>query len=66
MKKWQPIESAPKDGTHILLFIEGYTIEGWWGRNRWNVARLSDHGCGCCGGDNDPPTHWQELEVPNG
>ncbi len=69
---WQPIETAPKDGAHIILLIDGNAIEGWWdpcigydGKvydiPYWDVVRLSSHGCGCCSGRNDDPTAWMHL-----
>ena len=62
---WQPIETAPKDGTHILLFIEDQVVEGWCGEwSNWKTAYLSSHGCGCCGDDNEEPTHWAVLDTP--
>jgi hypothetical protein len=62
---WQPIETAPKDGTRILLFIEDQAIEGYWGEwEDWSVASLSVHGCGCCSSDNEAPTHWAVLDIP--
>ena len=30
MSNWQPIESAPKDGTVILLSDGNSTEAGWW------------------------------------
>lgn len=72
---WQPIETAPRDGTVILLFIEDHVIDGSWDRfvrqdgsiyepTSWDVARLSSHGCGCCSSENDQPTHWMPLPPP--
>ena len=64
---WQPIETAPKDGTHILLFIEDQVTEGWWEEaygGTWDTTSLSSHGCGCCADDNEEPTHWAVLDTP--
>ena len=62
---WQSIETAPKDGTHILLFIEDQVTEGWWEEGyTWKTALLSSHGCGCCADDNEEPTHWAVLDTP--
>lgn len=67
-QEWQPIESAPKDGTHILLANKAGTSEGGW---------LSDidHGAdwegqiGMAGwwradGTDWPNSHWQPLPDP--
>lgn len=58
MSEWQPIETAPKDGTEILVFddgayivtpwIEGDDQSGWW-----------DNGF-----MDPPPTHWMPLPAP--
>lgn len=75
MTNWHKIDEVepPKDGTHILLFIEEAAIEGWWESKTnirgkdiscWNVAVLSSHGCGCCSYENEDPTHWQPIEPP--
>lgn len=56
---WQTIDTAPLDGTHVILKVEGYAIEGWYDPKckEW----LSFHGCGRCGYDDEPPTHWMPL-----
>jgi len=65
---WQPIETAPKDGTAILGFIPsrgGYVADQrvanlhWtnWGNGEWEFTN-SGHKCF------DPVTHWQPLPIP--
>lgn len=65
MSEWQPIESAPKDGTKVLAFgphvnnREGSYIEVtpyWNGLHpRWSVEWMDGFG---------KPTHWQPLPAP--
>lgn len=61
---WQPIETAPKDGRHVLLYCDYYGI----GRCAWeswrSVWRSDDpnHGIGF-----PQPTHWMPLpDYPTG
>lgn len=66
---WQPIETAPKDGTHILARLHDsntcYVIyfggakqrvnpRGFW-RVAWDCYKL---------GELDQPTHWMPLPAP--
>lgn len=57
-EQWQPIETAPKDGTYVLLYCDYYGI----GRCVWDdwrgVWRSDDpnHGIGF-----PQPTHWMPL-----
>ena len=56
--EWQPIETAPKDGTDILFF--GSRNGVWFGR--YNPAPK-----GWCLGlptDGESPTHWMPLPDP--
>ncbi len=65
---WQPIESAPKDGTSVLGFfpvLVGYTARQdvvpmhWsgWGGGIW-ANSTSGHNI------DNAPTHWQPLPAP--
>lgn len=65
---WQPIETAPNDGTHILLWfgpsdapnaIEGI-IQGWW----FKSAKQIDDGWETIIGFIGEPTHW--MPCPHG
>ncbi len=62
MTKWQPIETAPRDGTVVLLFQPhsqvGYMFVGVLNnRGEW-VDNIM-------GEDHRPtPTHWQPLPEP--
>ena len=52
---WQPIETAPKDGTRVLLRREGMVALGEW-RNLFGIDTWWRHGP--LGGK---PTHWHPI-----
>ena len=66
---WLPIETAPKDGSRILLgYEESHSEEGYWQgdptKNYWGKT-------GWLAADEDPltthpshPTHWMHLPPP--
>jgi hypothetical protein len=58
---WQPIETAPKDGTRVLLYWPHWCEEAitgkWSKRNQWESTVV----CADCGPD---PTHWMPLPAP--
>lgn len=53
---WQPIDTAPKDGTEFLGWFPGSTVMIWWmgqggvwGNDFW---------------EGEAPTHWMPLPEP--
>lgn len=64
MNEWQLIETAPKDGTCVLLFTTYGCIEGFWSDDEF----LQD----VCAASYDMaytyiqcyPTHWMPLPPP--
>lgn len=62
MSGWKPIESAPKDGTQILLYAPAWRAPntGWtFGSDDWQACPYHHAG--------DPrwkPTHWMPLPDP--
>ena len=64
--EWQPIETAPKDGTKIL----GYDPSIIYPEERMAVMDFSIIGWAACVGEGDyerySPTHWMPIpEAPN-
>lgn len=73
-EQWQPIETAPKDGTRILCVLSPYQAAiARWGCNRWLILEPDDFSDA-----DDPddqwrhyvmntdylPTHWMPLPAP--
>jgi hypothetical protein len=62
---WQPIETAPRDGEDVLLYIpemlgwpESWAIvTGQWDEPRWSSNALGGFNMG-------NPTHWAPLPSP--
>ena len=66
--EWQTIETAPKDGTSILLF-GGEIHEGFWDEldfNEFYGIPIKGWNFGCANIDptNFEPTHWMPLLKP--
>lgn len=59
--QWQPIKTAPRDGTDVLLWWPhwyGIPMPGWFDHSYWSThGELDD--------PNGPgPTHWMPLPAP--
>ena len=69
MNQWQPIETAPKDGTNIILFGEGKVTVGGWVSAEDQGAEPGEEYLIAAGwwsidlADNNP-THWMPLPDP--
>jgi len=66
---WQPIETAPKDGSEIDLWANGRRRANCrWGVFRWHNGKPQDEPCWgpYMMGEEGPlqPTHWQPLPTP--
>lgn len=75
MNDWQPIETAPRDGTSILLWTASGPVIGWWetGREFLNSPHFNDWSKGMLGEGTGhdmgfdrvyAPTHWLPLPAP--
>ena len=70
MSNWQPIDTAPKDGTDILLFRSGAVHRGRWEKQRYHERPKPywsddlERGLGVIWCREHPPTHWMPLPEP--
>jgi len=72
MSKWQPIETAPKDGSYVLIanmhgawvakwhpiFVSGFRPSTPWASMMLNHDHIEKTG------RYDPPKHWMPLPAP--
>lgn len=65
---WHPIETAPKDGTRILLHIKDFRIDcGQWNSDQYARKPKPYWDWGFPSKQimrDDPPTHWMPLPEP--
>ena len=64
MSEWQPIETAPKDGMPLLLFMGNYMAVGGWAPllKEWTLAGENNEEIVTDGHYATlAPTHWQKL-----
>jgi hypothetical protein len=56
MTEWQPIDTAPKDGTDVLIFCDDEIVIGSFAGGMWwfDQIRYEKHA----------PTHWMPLPAP--
>jgi hypothetical protein len=68
MTKWQPMRTAPEDGTHVLVFmgaIREQTVAKYYGERgvrSWGLVHVGDGAY-----DHNlpsPPTEWTNLPKP--
>jgi hypothetical protein len=67
MGEWQPIETAPKDGSRIILWWNGRAVEGYWFNNSTHMSQRSGWTfCDQCIAwlEAVNPTMWQPMPRP--
>ena len=67
--EWQPIETAPKDGTEIVLWCENcksLILRASWRDDKWKEWRLNlfDNMAWCLLEPYEKPSHWLQIIPP--
>jgi hypothetical protein len=63
MIEWQPIETAPKDGTLILLYRDGHHVLGCWREDGYWSDDIELF-FGTEYARENVPSHWMPLPEP--
>lgn len=58
MKDWQPIETAPKDGTRVLLVRDNQQVVAFYDMGDWVIMPSREGNVGWLFTN---PTHWMPL-----
>ena len=64
-QQWQPIETAPKDGSTVLLFVQGDIVQAHWGEpdgDYNNLCWIPEYGQAAIW--KAAVTHWMPLPEP--
>lgn len=61
MINWQQIATVPKRKKVLLWYPEQTVAISGYFKDKPSPDILKSHGCGCCAGDDELPTHWAEL-----
>jgi hypothetical protein len=71
MMEWQPIETAPKDGREVWLYLGApwcKTEKAKWYApwENWQVGEIPSDPAreDCCGIGSAVPTHWMPMPAP--
>jgi hypothetical protein len=68
MPDWQSMKCAPRDGTAILLVVEGKTVASWWLQAVPEALGAAFSGWHCCSKFDEPPrckpTAWRPMPAP--
>lgn len=60
---WQPIETAPKDGTAVMVWASQYHVARW--ERRWSVMLRGELDAWWVAPELDvKPSHWHPLREP--
>lgn len=68
--EWQTMDTAPKDGTKILLHIRPHLyVVGWWSDDKYSrkprpLWETSDYMYGKTVSRMCPPLHWAPIVEP--
>jgi hypothetical protein len=63
MSEWKPIETAPKDGRHVLLACIRFVCEGYHESDERGWFQANTHWTDTVDGS-VIPTHWMRLPAP--
>lgn len=68
MNNWQSLETAPKDGTHVLFYYQGSVYTAWYEEyngNYWYIDSPCDNCWYAICDPNPTNSFWQPIIYPD-